>query len=997
VLSVTVTPATATIEVGGQVALTAQVQVTGNASTAVTWSSSDTAVATVDANGVVRGVAPGQAIIRATSQADSTKFGQATITVNPADRPNISILAPANGAQVAGNFPATVRVQGSAGNLTSLTYTFAGGDPVSILSSGLQPQQYDITRTFTVNVPGGLADGSYQLTVRAEDSRGRSAEASVTLQLRRGPNVQIQLEPEGPNSNLVVLEQNVGGVPQQLTYTRGNIRVRVPVDGRGLNPTRIEIFRGTTVEDTSNRLYDGPPGPEATVVVNTAGLPQGNRFFFIARVYFDRNVPGTDPPRNNITVARAFVPDNVGPQIPDIVPISQLPPARTAVRGNWVRGTFTQLLENLGSLVDNPVGTPFPASGIRSVIYYADRTPFDGVFNRDIVLGEAQASPYSLTINTAERLPDGTYLVFAVAVDQLGNESPIGAVSAYILNVDNTPPALTVTATDRAPRDVGTNCAGNGFVDVFPARPGFVSGCAAVNLVGRDTGVGLVPGTTTFSVNFDGGVPTAGIGAFAGPNPNDPYRLPAPLNVNYDAAPGSRTIQVSLADELGNLAQAQATFTVDNNRPSQPVFTSPAPDVYPAWSIVSLGAQATDPSTAVEEIRFYVASNAAAVGAARRPYWHNASGAGRGLLQVGSVTGSAGSVSFRVPDPTNENSGDPQRPLDLIALAIDSAGNANGNSLNITVRHTASQRNGVDMTPPPDGAGNNGRDLELFFLQPPTGARLGINTIARTAPAAAYIAEAAQVGVSLYEAEYRGIGASTFFNEGSAAQVSFYFLSAPEDPFQAVINAGGGPAALNLPGYVLGAAVYNLIADVQASPYRATFTLPPTQAIVALVFNEFGHTIPLDRGARVGSGPIFQVQALECPAGPYSISTPTPLDGTYEVRILNDGPALNRFEFLYQRTGMAAPAVLNSAPATPLGAQAIPATGIVRAGPDPNTGAPGVGFHGGRASFFDPNLYTPPRFGAGTYTQFLRVIEDDGSGVEPEALLNLCPTFQVTN
>jgi hypothetical protein len=767
---------------------------------------------------------------------------------------------------------------------------------VSILSSGLQPQQYDVTRTFTVNVPGGLADGSYQLTVRAEDSRGRSAEASVTVQLRRGPDIQIQLEPEGANSNLVVLEQNVGGVPQQLTYTRGNIRVRVLVDGRGLNPTRIEIFRGTTVEDTSNRLYDGPPGPEATAVVNTAGLPQGNRFFFIARVYFDRNVPGTDPPRNNITVARAFVPDNVGPQLPDIVPISQLPPARTAVRGNWVRGTFTQLLENLGSLVDNPVGTPFPASGIRSVIYYADRTPFDGVFNRDIVLGEAQASPYSLTINTAERLPDGTLPGVRRGRGPAGEREPYrSGFGLHPKRGQHTPLFLLFTATDRAPRDVGTNCAGTGFVDIFPARPGFVSGCAAVNLVGRDTGVGLVPGTTTFSVNFDGGVPTAAIVAFAGPNPNDPYQLPAPLNVNYDAAPGSRTIQVSLADELGNLAQAQATFTVDNNRPTQPVFTSPAPGVYDAWSVVSLGAQATDPSTAVEEIRFYVASNATAPATVRRPYWHNLSAAGRGLLQVGSVTGSAGSVSFRVPDPTNENNNDPQRPLDLIALAIDSAGNANGNSLNITVRHTASQRHGVDMAAT-DLVGNNGTDLELFFLQPPTGTRVGIHTIARTAAAGPYIPEAAQVGVSLYEAEYRGIGATTFFNEGSAAQVSFYFLSAPEDAFQAVINAGGGPAALNLPGYIGGAAVYNLIADVQASPYRATFSLPPTQAIVALVFNEFGHTIPLDRGARVGSGPIFQVQALQCPAGPYSISTPTPLEGTYRVQIFNNGAPADRFD-----------------------------------------------------------------------------------------------------
>jgi hypothetical protein len=157
----------------------------------------------------------------------------------------------------------------------------------------------------------------------------------------------------------------------------------------------------------------------------------------------------------------------------------------------------------------------------------------------------------------------------------------------------------------------------------------------------------------------------------------------------------------------------------------------------------------------------------------------------------------------------------------------------------------------------------------------------------------------------------------------------------------------------------------------------------------------------------VNSGPIFQVRALECPAGPYSISTPTPLDGTYNVQIFNNTGALDFFEFLYQRPGMAAPAVLNSAPGAPLVAQTIPATGIVRAGPDPATGGPNPGFHGGRASFFDPNNYPPPPplFGAGTYTQFLQVFEDATAPIgtflpgdpDPVALLNLCPTFQVTN
>jgi hypothetical protein len=587
VLSVTVTPATATIEVGQQVALTAQVQVTGNASTAVTWSSSDTAVATVDANGVVRGVAPGQAVIRATSVADNTKFGQATITVTPAERPNISILRPANGQVVTGNFVAEVRVQGSAGNLTSLTYTFAGGSPVSVLAAGIQPQQYDVTRIFTVNVPANLADGSYQLTIRAEDSRGRSAEASVTVQLRRGPQIEIQLEPQGANSNLVVLQQNILGNTIDVPYVRGNIRARVVVDGRGLTPNRVEIFRGRTEADTSTRLYDGAPDG-AQVVDNTAVLPQGEVFFYIARVYFDQPIPGTNPPQNNLTVAQIFVPDNLPPQLPDIVEVSKLSPARTALRGNWVNGTFTQLLENLSSLVDNPTGTTAPASGVRAIRYFADRTPFDGSFDRDIFLGEALTSPYSIQVNTNQVLPDGTYRIFAVAVDQLGNEST-GPLSAYILNVDNTPPRVALTARDRGPGDVGTLCTGLGNVDLFPAEPGFISGCAVVSASAQDTGVGFDPDDpadpndsfTTLLVTLGGGTPLgfpATISVVSGAPAV--FAMGGAGTVNYNSVNGLVTLTATISDELGNQGQATFQATVDNNRPQAPVITSPSLGTY---------------------------------------------------------------------------------------------------------------------------------------------------------------------------------------------------------------------------------------------------------------------------------------------------------------------------------------------------------------------------------------------------------------------------------
>ncbi|MBX6333355.1 MAG: Ig-like domain-containing protein, partial [Gemmatimonadaceae bacterium] len=88
VATVTVSPDTVTITVGGSVTLVATLlDVLNNVLTGrtVTWSSSDTTVAIVDeASGAVHGVNPGTAIITATSEG---KSGASTVTVNPAPPP----------------------------------------------------------------------------------------------------------------------------------------------------------------------------------------------------------------------------------------------------------------------------------------------------------------------------------------------------------------------------------------------------------------------------------------------------------------------------------------------------------------------------------------------------------------------------------------------------------------------------------------------------------------------------------------------------------------------------------------------------------------------------------------------------------------------------------------------------------------------------------------------------------------------------------------------
>ncbi|MFT4122272.1 MAG: carboxypeptidase regulatory-like domain-containing protein [Microbacteriaceae bacterium] len=80
--SVTVT-GTSSVVVGETTTLTATVA-PDDADQSVTWSSSDTAVATVSSAGVVTGVAEGTAVITATSDADDDISGSLSVTVSPA-------------------------------------------------------------------------------------------------------------------------------------------------------------------------------------------------------------------------------------------------------------------------------------------------------------------------------------------------------------------------------------------------------------------------------------------------------------------------------------------------------------------------------------------------------------------------------------------------------------------------------------------------------------------------------------------------------------------------------------------------------------------------------------------------------------------------------------------------------------------------------------------------------------------------------------------------
>ena len=170
VTGVSVTVESATIKAGETTQATAAVTPADADDTAVTWSSSDQAVATVDANGLVTGKAGGTATITATSTVDNTKSGSCTVTVIEAQG-----SIPVTGVTVT---PATTSVQ--VGKTRSLTATVA---PANADNKTVTWRSSD-EKVATVNANGvvtGVAAGKATITATTADgNKTATCQVNVT-------------------------------------------------------------------------------------------------------------------------------------------------------------------------------------------------------------------------------------------------------------------------------------------------------------------------------------------------------------------------------------------------------------------------------------------------------------------------------------------------------------------------------------------------------------------------------------------------------------------------------------------------------------------------------------------------------------------------------------------------------------------------------------------------------------------------------------------------
>ncbi|MEP3390418.1 MAG: Ig-like domain-containing protein [Reichenbachiella sp.] len=158
VTGVSVSPSSASIEVGATTALTETVSPSNATDKTVTWSSSNAAVATVNASGTVTGVSVGSATITVTTNDGSnTATSNITVTGGGSGDPSVTITSPSDGATVGSSFEVTADAVG--------TYTRLRIK----IDDDLQSELDDSTAPYSFSL-AGISEGSHTIKVYGKDT-----------------------------------------------------------------------------------------------------------------------------------------------------------------------------------------------------------------------------------------------------------------------------------------------------------------------------------------------------------------------------------------------------------------------------------------------------------------------------------------------------------------------------------------------------------------------------------------------------------------------------------------------------------------------------------------------------------------------------------------------------------------------------------------------------------------------------------------------------------
>ena len=255
VTGVTLSPTTATLNVGGTQQLTPTVLPSNATNKTVTYSSSNTSIVTVNTTGLITAVATGSATITVTTQ-DGTKTATCAVTVNT---PNVAVtsvsLSPTTATlTVGGTQQLTPTVLPSNATNKNVTYSSSNTAIATVNTTGLITSVAAGTATITVTTQDGSKTATCTVTVNTPNIAVTSVSLSpITATLTVGGTQQL---------TPTILPSNATN--KTVTYSSSNTAIAT-VSTTGLI-TAVASGSATITVTTQ----DGAKTANCVVTVNTA-------------------------------------------------------------------------------------------------------------------------------------------------------------------------------------------------------------------------------------------------------------------------------------------------------------------------------------------------------------------------------------------------------------------------------------------------------------------------------------------------------------------------------------------------------------------------------------------------------------------------------------------------------------------------------------------------------------------------------------------------------
>lgn len=252
VTGISVSPMVASVQEGATVQLTATIAPANAANKNVTWSSTNSALATVDANGLVTGVLAGVVDITVTT-VDGSFSAVSTITVTPVLVTGISVDPVSASVDVGSTLALSSTISPANASNKNISWTSSNTSVAIVNANG---------------VVTGIADGSVDITVTTEDGN-YSAVAVITVNAVSVTGITINPPTvsmvNGSTKQLSAVISPLNATNKNVSWISSNTSVAT-VDANGL-------ISAVSVGTTEIKVVSADGNLEATSLVEVTPIP----------------------------------------------------------------------------------------------------------------------------------------------------------------------------------------------------------------------------------------------------------------------------------------------------------------------------------------------------------------------------------------------------------------------------------------------------------------------------------------------------------------------------------------------------------------------------------------------------------------------------------------------------------------------------------------------------------------------------------------------------